>query len=223
MSAAIRTSSATATPPDSLTRCQRNANSLRLIVPRTSRPQSYAHYQHADLSQQAAVLAHGIAEGQPFLDGNKRLALIAMLTFLELNGHRIDASDPELAHREARAHVAGEVEGRDAGAQREGREGVPQVVDPPERLDPDRELRRPPVAVAEVVQIEVTAGRRREDKRRASRRGQLVECGERVRLQRHGSPPVRVERWSCADRTPYNRAGYLYPIDLVLERASSSR
>jgi death-on-curing protein len=62
-----------------------------------ARPQSYAHYQDTDLSQQAAVLAHGIAEGQPFLDGNKRLALIAMLTFLELNGHRIDASDPELA------------------------------------------------------------------------------------------------------------------------------
>lgn len=46
---------------------------------------------------QAAVLAHGIAEGQSFLDGNKRAALIAMLTFLEVNGIRIDAPDPELA------------------------------------------------------------------------------------------------------------------------------
>jgi death on curing protein len=41
--------------------------------------------------------AHGIAEGQPFLDGNKRLALVAMLTFLEINGYRIDATDPVLA------------------------------------------------------------------------------------------------------------------------------
>lgn len=62
-----------------------------------ARPQSYAHYQDGDLALQAAVLAHGIAEGQPFLDGNKRLALVAMLTFLEANGYRIDATDPELA------------------------------------------------------------------------------------------------------------------------------
>lgn len=46
---------------------------------------------------QAAVLAHGIAEGQFFIDGNKRLALVAMLTFLEVNGYRVEASDPELA------------------------------------------------------------------------------------------------------------------------------
>lgn len=55
------------------------------------RPRSYAHYQDADLALQAAVLAHGIAESQPFFDGNKRLALVAMLTFLELNGYRVEA------------------------------------------------------------------------------------------------------------------------------------
>jgi death on curing protein len=43
------------------------------------------------------VLAHGIAEGQQFIDGNKRTALIAMLTFLEINGWRIEAKDRELA------------------------------------------------------------------------------------------------------------------------------
>lgn len=41
--------------------------------------------------------AHGIAETQPFIDGNKRAALVAMLTFLEINGHRVDVADPELA------------------------------------------------------------------------------------------------------------------------------
>lgn len=61
------------------------------------RPGSYAHYQQADLALQGAVLAHGIAETQPFVDGNKRTALITMLTFIELNGHRLSASDPELA------------------------------------------------------------------------------------------------------------------------------
>lgn len=62
-----------------------------------ARPVSYAHYEDADLAFQAAVLAHGIAEGQTFVDGNKRLALVAMLTFLEVNGHRVESTDPELA------------------------------------------------------------------------------------------------------------------------------
>jgi death-on-curing protein len=43
------------------------------------------------------VLAHGIAETQPFIDGNKRTALVAMLTFLEINGYRVRATDRELA------------------------------------------------------------------------------------------------------------------------------
>lgn len=62
-----------------------------------ARPETYAHYQDADLALQAAVLAHGIAEGQYFIDGNKRTALIAMLVFLEINGWCVEASDPELA------------------------------------------------------------------------------------------------------------------------------
>lgn len=62
-----------------------------------ARPRSYAYYEDADLALQAAVLAHGIAESQTFIDANKRLALVAMLTFLEINGYRVEASDPELA------------------------------------------------------------------------------------------------------------------------------
>jgi death-on-curing protein len=62
-----------------------------------ARPQMYAHYERADLALQAAVLAHGIAESQTFLDGNKRLALVVMLTFLSVNGYRVEASDPDLA------------------------------------------------------------------------------------------------------------------------------
>lgn len=62
-----------------------------------ARPRSYAHYDDADLALQAAALAHGIAESQAFIDANKRLALVAMLTFLELNDYRVEASDPDLA------------------------------------------------------------------------------------------------------------------------------
>ena len=61
------------------------------------RPRNYAHYQKADLALQAAALAHGIAESQAFIDGNKRLALVSMLAFLEVNGYKVDATDPELA------------------------------------------------------------------------------------------------------------------------------
>jgi death-on-curing family protein len=62
-----------------------------------ARPRTYAQYQDADLALQAVVLAHGIAESQCFIDGNKRTALIAMLVFLEINGWSVEASDPELA------------------------------------------------------------------------------------------------------------------------------
>jgi prophage maintenance system killer protein len=44
------------------------------------RPSSYAFYQSGDLALQASVLAHGIAEGQYFVDGNKRTALAALHT-----------------------------------------------------------------------------------------------------------------------------------------------
>jgi death-on-curing protein len=62
-----------------------------------ARPLSHAHYAGADLAAQAAVLAHGIAEGQLFVDGNKRTALAAALTFLDLNGLTIAAPQAERA------------------------------------------------------------------------------------------------------------------------------
>lgn len=64
---------------------------------RTCPPRSLRALPTADLALQAAVLAYGIAEKQPFIDGNKRTALVAMLTFLEINGSRVRATDPELA------------------------------------------------------------------------------------------------------------------------------
>ena len=62
-----------------------------------SRPLMYAHYQGADLALQAAVLAHGIAEGQPFVEGNKRTAALACVAFLEENGYNLTASQTEIA------------------------------------------------------------------------------------------------------------------------------
>jgi len=74
-------------------------------------------------------------------------------------------------HGQARTHVAGEVEGGDAGTEREGREGVPEIVDAPKRPDPDDQLGRLPVAVAEVVQVEVAAAGRGRDPAGGAPRG----------------------------------------------------
>jgi death-on-curing protein len=61
------------------------------------RPAWNAFYQGADLATQSAALAHGIAERQVFLEGNKRTALAVMLAFLEVNGYQVMASDEDLA------------------------------------------------------------------------------------------------------------------------------
>ncbi len=61
------------------------------------RPEAHAHYADADLAQQGAVLAHGIAQGQYFLEGNKRSALAALATFLQINGHDLIAPQAERA------------------------------------------------------------------------------------------------------------------------------
>lgn len=60
-----------------------------------ARPQWAARYGGADISQQAALLAHGIAEGQHFLEGNKRTALVCLTAFLGLNGYRLTAPQAE--------------------------------------------------------------------------------------------------------------------------------
>ena len=46
-------------------------------------------YLHADLFEMAAAYAFHIAENQPFLDGNKRTALVSALAFLDINGYVI--------------------------------------------------------------------------------------------------------------------------------------
>ena len=41
---------------------------------------------HGDLYEMAAAYAFHLTQNHPFLDGNKRIGLAAMLVFLELNG-----------------------------------------------------------------------------------------------------------------------------------------
>ncbi|MHB8620865.1 MAG: type II toxin-antitoxin system death-on-curing family toxin [Chloroflexota bacterium] len=58
------------------------------------RPLQWALYEKADLPIQAAVLAHAVAEGQYFLEGNKRLAFAAMHQFLLVNGYALGHDNP---------------------------------------------------------------------------------------------------------------------------------
>ena len=49
------------------------------------------------LIEKAARLAYGIAEAQAFNDGNKRLAWLSTVVFLELNGVELDVDQSEAA------------------------------------------------------------------------------------------------------------------------------
>jgi death on curing protein len=52
-------------------------------------------YEGRDLPRLAAAYAFGIARNHPFVDGNKRAALLAIVTFLGLNDVEFTASEAE--------------------------------------------------------------------------------------------------------------------------------
>lgn len=76
----------------------RNAGALSSAV---AQPQATfgSEELYPDVFIKAAVLAYCIAESQAFVDGNKRTALVATLTFLKVNGH-------EVPHQEERLYEA---------------------------------------------------------------------------------------------------------------------
>jgi death-on-curing protein len=49
------------------------------------RPINRAGYGEPDLAERAAAYAFGVAKNHPFIDGGKRAALLALVTFLGLN------------------------------------------------------------------------------------------------------------------------------------------
>jgi len=53
----------------------------------------HGEYLHNDIYEMAAAYAFHISKNHPFVDGNKRTALVSALVFLELNG--ISISDPQ--------------------------------------------------------------------------------------------------------------------------------
>jgi death on curing protein len=68
-----------------------------LLSSALARPQNLLAYGESppDLASLAAAYAYGIARNHPFIDGNKRTALVAARTFLILNGGDLIATQDD--------------------------------------------------------------------------------------------------------------------------------
>ena len=72
----------------------RDENALESAL---ARPQQKWHYSaDADLAAIAAAYGFGLARNHPYQDGNKRIAFLALATFLGLNGYEFQATDAEV-------------------------------------------------------------------------------------------------------------------------------
>lgn len=67
-----------------------------LLASALARPRQRLSYEpDVSLFQLAASYSFAIARNHPFVDGNKRVAMAIAAVFLELNGHTLDAPEPE--------------------------------------------------------------------------------------------------------------------------------
>ncbi len=66
-----------------------------LLASALGRPRHRAAYEKPTRFDLAAAYAYGIARNHPFLDGNKRTALVCAFTFLELNGWDVRAPEAD--------------------------------------------------------------------------------------------------------------------------------
>jgi death on curing protein len=72
----------------------RDENALESAL---ARPRQQCHYdRHADLASLAVAYGFGLTRNHPYGDGNKRVALIAMLTFLAINNLEFEAEDDDV-------------------------------------------------------------------------------------------------------------------------------
>jgi death-on-curing protein len=67
-----------------------------LLESALARPRNKLAYEpDTDVPALAAAYGYGIAKNHPFVDGNKRAALMAIYTFLAINEFDLDASEAE--------------------------------------------------------------------------------------------------------------------------------
>lgn len=68
-----------------------------LLESALARPrQKFAYARQPDLAALAAAYAFGVAKNHGFVDGNKRTAFMAAYVFLGLNGHDLEAPEPDV-------------------------------------------------------------------------------------------------------------------------------
>lgn len=68
---------------------------LDLLESALERPRNAATYGEVGLAEQAATLMWGLVKSHPFVDGNKRTALLVTRLFIELNRHALEMSEDE--------------------------------------------------------------------------------------------------------------------------------
>ena len=73
----------------------RDANALESALARPR--QQFTYRRSTTLPRLAATLCIGLAKGHPFVDGNKRAALLATYSFLAINGLLLDAAETDTA------------------------------------------------------------------------------------------------------------------------------
>lgn len=73
----------------------RDANTLESALARPR--QQFTYRRSATLPRLAAALCIGLGKRHPFVDGNKRVALLATYSFLAINGLLLDAAETETA------------------------------------------------------------------------------------------------------------------------------
>ncbi|MDS3861208.1 type II toxin-antitoxin system death-on-curing family toxin [Thermosynechococcaceae cyanobacterium BACA0444] len=62
-----------------------------------NKPINFYHYNDVSLYKLAASYGYGLVKNHCFVDGNKRVALIAVYTFLSVNGIELAASEVDAA------------------------------------------------------------------------------------------------------------------------------
>ncbi len=90
----------------------RDENALEAALARAR--QKWAYGRKPDLATLGAACAFGLVRAHPYNDGNKRIAFLAMVVFLGLNGYDFDAPEPEVVmmmlaaadHRATEAELA---------------------------------------------------------------------------------------------------------------------
>ncbi len=68
---------------------------IGLLESAIARPQQLHAYGDPDIFDLAAAYTFGIVQNHPFADGNKRTGFITGILFVELNGRRFTASEPD--------------------------------------------------------------------------------------------------------------------------------